>query len=120
MEVKDPYTLIVYCKQPSPFLPYLLSDVGGQEGLIVPKDVYEKLGEEKFIKQPIGSGPYKFHSHVLGSYLKLEAMGKPHWRDGMPRYKTVTFRIIPEESTRIAMLETGEVNIADISRESRF
>jgi peptide/nickel transport system substrate-binding protein len=118
VEGNDPYTVVVRCKQPSPFLPNSLSDVAGQEGLIVPKDAYERIGEEAFMKRPIGSGPYKFHSHVLGTHLKVEAMEKPHWRDGTPRYKYVTFRIIPEESTRIAMLKTGEVNIADITRES--
>jgi peptide/nickel transport system substrate-binding protein len=115
-EVKDPYTVLVHCKKPSLFLPSLLSASGNQEGLIIPKDYLERVGEQAFMKHPVGSGPYKFHSHSLGSHLKLEAVDK-HWRDGVPRYKHVTFRIIPEESTRIAMLKTGEVDITLVSRE---
>ncbi|MBI3326857.1 MAG: hypothetical protein HYZ81_09165, partial [Nitrospinae bacterium] len=36
---------------------------------------------------------------------------------GAPKYKTVMYRAIPEESTRIAMLQTGEADIIGISRE---
>ena len=117
VELKDSYTLVVHCKKPSLFLPdSLLSDISGHCGSIVPKDYYEKGGRNKFVANPIGSGPYKFHSQMVGSFIKFEATDK-HWRDGVPRYKYVTFRIIPEESTQIAMLRTGEANIARISRE---
>ena len=40
-----------------------------------------------------------------------------HWRIGTPKYKNVTFRLVPEETTRIALLRRGEVDVADISRE---
>jgi peptide/nickel transport system substrate-binding protein len=117
VEVKDPYAFVVHCKQPSIFL---LSDLGGlffqPTGLIQPKESFERMGEDEFSKHPIGSGPYRFHSRLTGSFIKLEATDK-HWRDGVPRYKYVTFRIVPEESTRIAMLKTGEADITRISRE---
>lgn len=48
VEAKDSHTVVVHCKAPSPFLLCLLSDTGGQEGLIVPKDAYEKMGEGEF------------------------------------------------------------------------
>ena len=82
----------------------------------MPKDYYERVGKDQFMKKPIGTGPYKWHSQVVGSYIKLEATEK-HWRDGVPRYKYVTFLNVPEESTRIAMLKTGEADITRISRE---
>ena len=53
---------------------------------------------------------------VTGSSLKLEAVDK-HWAEGVPRFKTVMYRVVPEESTRIAMLHTGEADVAGISRE---
>ena len=115
IDVKDPYTLVVNLKQGSLFLAGMLSDVSSVDGLIIPKDYYERVGEDKFMERPIGSGPYKFNSKMIGSFTKLEATEK-HWRDGVPRYKYVTFRIIPEEMTRIAMLKTGEANISEISR----
>jgi ABC-type transport system substrate-binding protein len=52
---------------------------------------------------------------MFGSFIKLEATDK-HWRIGVPKYKYMTYLIIPEESTRMAMLKTGEADIARISR----
>ncbi len=87
-------------------------------GLIIPKDYYERIGKDEFAKRPIGSGPYKFHSLVPGSFVRLEANDGKHWRDGIPKYKYMTYLIIPEENTRLAMLRTGEADIARISRNS--
>jgi peptide/nickel transport system substrate-binding protein len=53
---------------------------------------------------------------VLGSHIKLTAVDN-HWRLGTPKYKNVTFRLVPEETTRIALLRRGEVDVADVSRE---
>jgi len=54
---------------------------------------------------------------MVGSFIKLEATEK-HWRDGVPRYKYMSYFIIPEETTQIAMLRTGEADIALISRKA--
>ncbi len=117
VEVRDIYTLVVQCKKPYLFLPEALSDIAGPFGSIMPKDYFESVGRDKFVKNPIGSGPYKWHSQMVGSFIKLEATDK-HWRDGVPRYKYVTIRIIPEESTQKAMLKAGEADISRIGRES--
>jgi peptide/nickel transport system substrate-binding protein len=117
VEMKDTYTVVIHCKKPEIFLLSWLSNMEGTDGLVVPKDYYERLGRDEFAKKPIGSGPYRWHSHQVGSFMKLEATEK-HWRDGIPRYKYMTFLIIPEESTRLAMLKTGEADISPISREA--
>ncbi len=115
IEVKDPYTMVIHCQKRELFLPTIFSNMEQTDGMVVPKDYYEKVGKDEFAKHPIGSGPYKFHSQQVGSFIKLEATDK-HWRDGEPKYKYMTFLIIPEESTRMAMLRTGEADIARISR----
>ena len=117
IEIKDPYSLTVHCKKPGIFLPNTLSDMTSPDCFIIPKDYYEKVGADQFAKKPIGTGPYKWHSHVVGSFIKLEATDR-HWRDGVPRYKYATYLIIPEENTQIAMLKTGEADIARIGRGS--
>ena len=53
---------------------------------------------------------------MTGSHIKLTAVDN-HWRIGTPKYKTMTFRLVPEETTRIALLRRGEVDVADVSRE---
>ena len=52
----------------------------------------------------------------MGSQLQLEAV-EQHWRFGVPKFKTVTFLLVPEESTRMAQLRTGEADVIAVSRE---
>jgi peptide/nickel transport system substrate-binding protein len=78
-------------------------------GWIVPKKIVEKVGDEEFKKNPIGAGPYKFVSFTPGIELVLEAF-EGYWRKA-PAVKRLVFRSIPDESTRLAALKTGEVDI---------
>ncbi len=44
-------------------------------------------------------------------------MTTPHWR-GRPHFKDLTLLLVPEESTRVAMVRTGEAAIASIGPET--
>jgi len=77
---------------------------------IVPKKYVEKVGDEGFKKAPVGAGPYKFVSFKPGVELVLEAH-EGYWRKP-PAIKTLVFRVVPDESTRLAALKRGEVDIA--------
>src|SRR5205823_11422522 len=84
--------------------------------MILPKKYFESMGADGFAKAPIGSGPYKVVKNAIGSAIQLEAVER-HWREGVPKMKTVTFLLVPEESTRLAQLRTGEADIIAVSRE---
>lgn len=58
---------------------------------------------------PIGTGPYKFVEYVTDDYLVLEA-NESYWQ-GAPDVETITWRSIPENSTRVANLLTGAVDL---------
>jgi peptide/nickel transport system substrate-binding protein len=88
----------------------------GYEGAILPKKYYEQVGADGFASKAIGSGPYKWTKGLAGSFIQLEAVEK-HWAEGIPKYKMITYRVVPEESTRIAMIQTGEADIVSVSRE---
>jgi peptide/nickel transport system substrate-binding protein len=79
-------------------------------GWIVPKKYVEKVGDEGFKKAPVGAGPYRFVSFTPGVELVLEAFDG-YWRK-MPAVKRLVLRVIPEESTRLAALKGGEIDIA--------
>ena len=81
-----------------------------------PRSTSSPIGDDVFARKPVGSGPYKFVEQVTGSHIKLTAVDN-HWRIGTPKYKTMIFRLVPEETTRIALLRRGEVDVADVSRE---
>src|SRR4029077_1188777 len=78
-------------------------------GWIVPKKYVEKVGDEGYKKHPIGAGPYKFVSFTPGVEMVLEAF-EGYWRK-VPSVKRLVFKVIPEESTRLAALKHGEVDI---------
>ena len=90
------------------FLTFYASASGA--GWIVPKKYVEKVGDDGFKKAPIGAGPYKFVSFTPGVELVLEAF-EGYWRK-TPAVKRLVMKVIPDESTRLAALKRGEVDIA--------
>jgi peptide/nickel transport system substrate-binding protein len=95
-------------KEPWPdFLTFYATATGA--GWIVPKKYVEKVGDDGYVKAPIGAGPYKFVSFNPGIELVLEAF-EPYWRKP-PSVKRLVFRVIPDEATRLAALKRGEVDI---------
>jgi peptide/nickel transport system substrate-binding protein len=108
VETPDPARIRFRMKQPWPdFLTFYTSASGA--GWIVPKKYVEKVGDEAFKKAPVGAGPYKFVSFTPGVELVLEAFDQ-YWRKP-PNVKRLVFRVISEESTRLAALKRGEVDI---------
>jgi len=116
IETPAPDKVVIVTKDPTLILPPYLSRVLSTEGMVLPKKYIESVGDDVFARKPVGSGPYKFVEQVTGSHVKLEAMPN-HWRIGTPRYKLMTFKLVPEETTRIALLRRGEVDVADVSRD---
>ena len=76
---------------------------------IVPRAYVQKVGNEKFNVEPMGSGPYRFVTWQKGVRVTLAA-NESYWR-GRPPFKTVTFQMVPDTATRIANLKTGRADI---------
>ncbi len=108
VETPDSQHVRFQLKAPWPdFLTFYATATGA--GWIVPKKYAEKLGDDGFKKAPIGAGPYKFVSFTPGVELVLEAFDQ-YWRK-TPSVKRLVFKVIPEETTRLAALQRGEVDI---------
>jgi len=116
IETPAPDRVVIVTKEPTLIIPTYLSRSLSTEGMVLPRKYIEANGDDVFARKPVGSGPYRFVEQVVGSHIKLAAVDQ-HWRLGVPKYKTVTFRLVPEETTRIALLRRGEVDVADVSRE---
>src|SRR6266853_298937 len=76
---------------------------------VVPKKYIEKVGEDGFRRQPVGLGPYRFVSAKPGIELVVEA-NEQYWRK-KPTIKRIVFKGVPDRTTRMAMLKTGEADI---------
>ncbi|MCK6579809.1 MAG: ABC transporter substrate-binding protein [Anaerolineae bacterium] len=98
--VVDDLTVSITTNGPDPILParmYWLK--------IVPPVAAQADG---FAENPVGTGPYKFVSWSRGQQIELEANAE-YW-GGAPSISRVVIRPIPEESTRLAALQAGEVD----------
>ena len=89
--------------------PALLARMATAMGNIYPQAYYESVGKEAFGRDPIGTGPYKWAGRVTGESITLEAFDD-YW-GGKPPLNSITFLEVPETSSRIAGLLTGEYDI---------
>jgi peptide/nickel transport system substrate-binding protein len=108
VETPGPLHVRFRLKNPWPdFMTFYTAASGA--GWIVPKKYVEKVGDEGYKKAPIGAGPYKFVSFSPGVELVMEAFDG-YWRK-TPNVKRFVFKVIGDESTRLAALKRGEIDI---------
>ena len=74
---------------------------------IVPKALHESPDSD-FANNPVGSGAYRLSDRTPGSEIVLEAFDQYYL--GQPQIRTVTYKIIPDQSTVAIALETGELD----------
>ena len=79
----------------------------------MPKKYIETVGANGFRKKPIGSGPWKFARSVSGDRIEYEAVDSSALARH-PAVQTPDPAAVPEQSTRLAMVRTGEAAIASI------
>ncbi len=109
-------------------LPALYNTIGrfGNYGRVVPPEVVEKYGDMANWKTSVGSGPFVLSDHVEGSsatlvrnpdYWGTDPVG-PGKGNQLPYLDGYTFLIIPDLSTRLAALRTGQLDqLSSISTE---
>jgi peptide/nickel transport system substrate-binding protein len=115
VEVVDDYTVRVFTKGSQPYLAHI-TDSYYLSGRIMPKDYFQKVGQQYFEQHPIGSGPFKFVSLVPGDMAEAEAVTN-NFRV-VPAFKTIQIIIIPEETTRVACLRTGVLDLTECGLDS--
>ncbi|MCG8614692.1 MAG: ABC transporter substrate-binding protein [Desulfobacterales bacterium] len=112
---KGKYRLeIIPAKPVSPVLFFpKISNYGG--GFIVSRKAIEKTGYEGFKSHPVGTGPFKFSSHLTDQYISLAA-NTDYFR-GTPRLSGVEIHFMPELADREAALQQGHMHVVTGSGE---
>ena len=78
----------------------------------IPTAYYNQVGDAEFRKKPIAAGPWKFVSQTLNSDVKYERFDDYWDASRKPNFKKLTFQIVPDESSRVAGVKTGDLDIA--------
>lgn len=84
-------------------------------GMVSPAAV-EKHGED-FGRNPVGTGPFVFDKWVRSEQVALVRNEEYQWapenagHTGPPRVAGITFRFMPESTTRVAALQGGDIDI---------
>jgi peptide/nickel transport system substrate-binding protein len=105
LEIIDDYHFNFHFKQPDvQFITRRLGNIP-----IVSEDYHKRVGEETFSKQPSGTGPYKMVSYRPGEYVDIEGF-EEYWGK-KPPVKKARIYFVPEETTRVAKLMAGEVDL---------
>jgi len=102
----DDYTVKIITEGPKPLLISTIQDFWN----IIPNEYMDEVGVQGFQEHPIGTGPFMFEEWVRGDHITLKA-NPNYWREGFPLVETLIFRPIPESSTRVAAIQTDEIDI---------
>jgi glutathione transport system substrate-binding protein len=101
-DVVDDYTVRVVLKYP---FGAFVNDIAHPGALIVSPKSLQQYGKE-VTRHPSGTGPYEFVSWSADT-LKMKK-NEHYWKPGVPKLDTITYRTVPENGARIAMLQAGE------------
>jgi len=122
IETPGDYELIFHLK--TPFLPFAfyLSDAAYLQP--ISEATLEKYGKD-YGQHPVSVGPFKLKEWITGQEIILERNENYNWNPpfyenrGPMKFKELAYKVIPERSTTVAALETGEIDIAGVPIEER-
>lgn len=103
IEVVDTYTVKLTTKYP---YGAMLACLAHQNTAIVSPTAVEAQGDVMI--QPVGTGAFKFEEYVPGDHVTI-VKNEEYWGEASKLDK-VTFKVVPEVSSVVAMMETGEAD----------
>ncbi|NEP17295.1 MAG: ABC transporter substrate-binding protein [Leptolyngbya sp. SIO4C1] len=113
VEVVDPQTVKFAFSEPfGAFIPFMADPFSSQIC-----DSAEELGDDFGVSAAVGTGPWQLVSWTKGDEIVLEKnenyqnFGRPIENDGAPYLNQLVIRQIPEPQTRLAGLQTGELDV---------
>lgn len=107
----DDYTVVVNTGTPQSEPVHLenwLNTPGGSANWVMSKRQAEELGDEASSKMPALTGSWEFVEEAPAQYWKMRAV-RDHWKQ-TPEFDELVFWEIPEESSRIAGYQTGNLD----------
>ena len=114
-EIINDYEVVIHLSAPNAAF---LSNISQTLLSIVSPTAAEELGE-KFALNPVGTGLFKFESYKENAEIKLVRNDAYNWgpatseNKGAAHIDRVTFKIVPEEATRVGGVQSGQIDVAE-------
>jgi peptide/nickel transport system substrate-binding protein len=103
----DAHTVVIQLSEPhAP----LLADLAMYAYSVVPQKLVQSQGTS-FFQHPVGSGPFMVTSYSPDSEVDLAA--NPYFYGTKPKIKTVKVLIVPNDNTRVLMLESKRADVIE-------
>lgn len=107
VEKVDDFTVKFTTKAVNALLPYDLVFV-----YYPSPDVVKKYGNAQYQNHATGTGPFKMTKYVDGQVMEMDA-NVDYW-GGRPKLDKIVLKPMPEPATRLAALQSGDVNWAEL------
>ena len=107
VEAPDAATVVITLKGPDANFLYQVGN--NHQGQIVKKEAVEKFGD-KYLRNPIGTGPFQMTSWTPNSEMVLEA--HDGYYKGKPTLRKIRLVLIKDQSAAETALKNGEVGLA--------
>lgn len=113
-EIVDDLTFKLHTESPIVQLPAVLCSCW--PGMtITSKKYFDETPADEANKHPIGTGPFEFVSATPGVDIKLKA-NKDYWGT-VPAFDELTLMEIPDGAARLAQVQSGAVDIAQLDSQ---
>lgn len=94
-----------------PWAPFL-ADLANFNMVVGSKAHFDEVGEDAYLLDPLGTGPYMVKEWKQGESLTLEA--NPYYHvAGFPKTKEIKYVVSADDNTRLMQLQAGQVDIID-------
>jgi len=114
----DTNTVVFNLKAKNIFLGHTLLSAGSTEaGHVLSRAAIEGVSVADFQKSPVGSGPFSFGSLSVNEKIVYEAVDN-HWYYGVPKVKQLEFHLVKDETARVALLKSGDIEVIEGTRAS--
>ena len=112
VQVPDKQQVVLKLKQPSA---PLLTNLGDRPGMMISRQQFEKTGKDDYRYKPMGTGPFVLKEYVVDATMVFERNPNYWWKDEdgnkFPYLKTIRMEVIPDDTVRVAALESGSIDI---------
>lgn len=105
-DIIDDYTVKMTLSSPYAAFPY---GVASRLGGIACKSYFDEVGDDEYVKNPIGTGPYKFVEWVSGDHTTLAA-NDDYWGT-KPSIANIIIQIVADTNTQVLGLQNGDYDV---------